>query len=252
MALLFYKNAGLIINYRLLLFVFFSTVFIYTFQRFGKLKINLAFSGPRLAWMLNNLTFVVLVLCVSGIGAIFLAIKLQWVSLLILSPLAVIAFLYVGKFPFNFPFNLRDIPFAKAHFIALTWAGITVVLPMTEAGLKWTNQHQIFFAAAYLFILSLAVVFDIRDLSLDEPEKKTVPQIIGATGALIVSCSLLALSFVLFFVAGNYDILPFFALLLLNLTFVINSINKKDDLYYSFYLDGLIVLTCCALAYMIN
>ena len=231
------------------MFEFFATLFVYTFQRFGKLKINLAFSGPRLDWMLANLIIVKMLMLFSVCFAAFFAIAFNWETLLLIFPFGLIAGLYVGKFPFHFPFNLRDIPFIKAHLIALTWSGMSVVIPMAEYGLSYQPKYFLFFGGIYLFIFSLAIVFDARDVDLDEPSKRTVPQIVGKKGALILSCGLIGIAFLIFYLVGNYPILPFVSMLTFVELFVINSWNKKDDLYYSFYLDGLIVLTGSSLCH---
>lgn len=222
-------------------FVFFSTLFIYTWQRFAKIKSNQPFSGIRLQWMLTHSKFVEISLIFSGIATLFFLLLLQLNTLKIIIPFGMIAFLYVGKFPFKRLFNLRDIPLLKAHLVAGVWAGISVVLPAFQSTVFFTKEIWIFFSSMYCFILSLAIIFDVRDVDLDETQKLTVPQLLGKKGAVAVAVLINLISvFTLIFLRQELLLSLIFFSVLSAALFII-ALNRKDDFYFSFWMDGLIL-----------
>ena len=87
----------------------------------------------------------------------------------------------------------------------------------------------------------LVIPFDIRDLQFDEPEKKTIPQLIGwkaskYTGiTLLIICGLLSYSF---FKEAIYSIPIYFLSILL----MLRVDDKRKELFYAFGIDGLILL----------
>ena len=223
-------------------FVFFATCFIYNWQRFAKIKSNHAISGNRLVWMQNNPKTVYLFLILTALGSTTLLLFLKTDVLKILVPFGAVSFLYVGKFPFKNLFNLRDVPFLKAHLVAGVWAGMVTILPAFQSDLILSKEIRIFFAVIYCFILSLAIIFDIRDVELDEPEKLTVPQLIGKRAAVVSAIILNLISCALLIYLKDSLMVLLLSLFCLAAVLFILALKKKDDFYFSFWLDGLILL----------
>jgi 1,4-dihydroxy-2-naphthoate octaprenyltransferase len=230
------------LNFFMLAFVFTSTLFTYTFQRFAKIKSLQAFSGPRMQWMTSGIVKVAVILASSGLTTLLLLFFLEKKVVLLLMPLAAIAVLYVGKFPFRDFYNLRDIPFMKAHFISIVWAGIVVGLPVLQESGTIAGEVICVALAIYLFILALAVVFDIRDADVDEPEKKTLPQVLGKKAAAAVAAALCLAAVVLIITVDNRLVIPMSFVLLCSVVLCFGALRKRGDLYFSFWIDGLILL----------
>lgn len=199
--------------------------------------------------MLTHSKFVEISLIFSGIATLFFLLLLQLNTLKILIPFGMIAFLYVGKFPFKNLFNLRDIPFLKAHLVAAVWAGISVILPAFQSSIFFTKEIWIFFSAMYCYILSLAIIFDVRDINLDETEKRTFPQLLGKKGAVAVAVlfNLIAIGAMIFLQRELFFLLIFFSLLS-SLLFIV-ALKRQDDLYFSFWMDGLILFFSCLIIF---
>jgi len=192
--------------------------------------------------MLRNKLTVLFLLFLSGSSGLFLLLFLQINILKLLIPFSVIAFLYVGKFPCKKLVSLRDVPFMKAHLVAVVWAGMVVLLPTFQSNIKLSFEILIIFSSIYFFILSLAIIFDIRDIELDEPNKKTMPQLVGIKGASFVAMgfNLLSAGLLIYLCNELFFTLGIFSLLASIFCFFAN--DKREDLYFSFWIDGLIIL----------
>lgn len=242
LTIIFYLFFKIRLDFILISFIFFSTLFIYTWQRFVKIKSSHPFTGMRLDWMLQHMSWVKLILLLSGFVSTLLLLLLQLNVLKILIPFGVVAFLYVGKFPFKKLFNLRDIPFLKAHLVAGVWAGMAVLFPAFQANFTLSREVWILFGSVYFFILSLAIIFDIRDVEMDEADKKTMPQLVGKKGAAVVAIGLSVMSATCLIYLSHKLLFPMlvFAALASFLYFI--ATKKREDFYFSFWMDGLIIL----------
>jgi len=242
LSFIFYIIFNLPFDYTLSCFVFSTTLFIYNWQRFAKIKSDQPFTGQRLEWMQRNKVSVLFLLVFSGCSGIFLLLFLQLDILKILIPFSVVAFLYVGKFPFKKLINLRDVPLVKAHLVAGIWAGMAVLLPAFQANVELDNEIWILFSSIYFFILSLAIIFDIRDIEMDEPSKKTIPQLIGIKPASFVAMgfNLLAVGLLIYLFNELFFTLIIFSIL--SAFFYFFATKKRGDFYFSFWIDGLIIL----------
>jgi 4-hydroxybenzoate polyprenyltransferase len=93
-------------------------------------------------------------------------------------------------------FKLREIPYLKIFLITSIWSVSTILLPVIQAGNEILNTNVIFlFAERFLFIFSIAIQFDIRDMQADRRAGlKTIPLLIGQHKATILSFLTLAAS----------------------------------------------------------
>jgi 4-hydroxybenzoate polyprenyltransferase len=149
-------------------------------------------------------------------------------------------------------FGLRNIPGLKQFLITLVWTMSTVLLPVLEAqDMNLTNislrDTTILLAKRFLFIAALTVPFDIRDLFEDrESGLKTVPVVIGEKRAYLFCQVLLAGYIVLLFLYRNNGFnADFFALTLTAILagwLIFKSKWKRNEYYYFFYLDGVLIL----------
>ena len=85
------------------------------------------------------------------------------------------------------------------------------------------------------------IPFDIRDLEFDEPDKKTIPQLIGMKAAKYAAITLLVICGVLSFglLKEAVFLLPAYFVSIVIL-FQVNG--RRKELFYAFGIDGLILL----------
>jgi len=223
-------------------FVFFSTLFAYNFQRIVKIKINRSeISGNRAKWINQNINVIYAILILSfGLTSYFayFFIKDVWIFIVLISFLS---FFYVWKIPF-LKINLRNIPTIKIYVLALTWVLTTVILPLFLFGnLSYNFNTILLLVGALLFIISITIPFDIRDVNLDHPKQKTIPQIIGVKKSVVLAIVLLIISHSLFmFYKHQFNWAIFIHLFLSALLIGKTKINKHD-LFFSGGIDGLLI-----------
>lgn len=226
--------------------VFGATLFVYNAQRLFRLPQLAGTLSTRHQWIINHKKTVVLI---SFIG---IAISLYWFikdflsinSFLFLSIFGVISLLYSVKIKNFFP-PLREVPFLKIHWVALTWTASCSLFPL----LHLTNETSApiiisLTLAIYTYFIAITIPFDIRDLAYDLPHQKTIPQIVGIRISVILSVTLL-LSSLLFLAFSSVELLknPFFYLAYLyQLFLLVYSYRKQKELYYSAGIDGGIIL----------
>lgn len=152
----------------------------------------------------------------------------------------------------NQKFGLRNIPGLKSLLITLVWTLSCVLLPIFEA----ESHHFAFVSPAdaailvakrFLFIFALTIPFDIRDLFQDSKlGLKTIPVVFGEKKAYLFCQLLLAGYVVLLFIFRNNGFnRDFFALGLTSLLMgwlIFKSEWEKNEYYYFFYMDGVLIL----------
>lgn len=90
---------------------------------------------------------------------------------------------------------LRSVPLLKVFLIAYVWAAVTVLFPLMDAGMQvWERETLLLFLRRFLFILALALLFDIRDYTYDRTTNTlTFPGWIGVQNTRLLSLGLLLL-----------------------------------------------------------
>lgn len=111
--------------------------------------------------------------------------------------LAVLATLALGyaSNPFSGGTGWRNIPHMKWPAIALAWGLVTGWLPfqlLAEGPQGWSLVPSILAQTA--FVAGITLPFDVRDLGIDSPRLRTVPQLAGDRATLIAACALVFLS----------------------------------------------------------
>jgi 4-hydroxybenzoate polyprenyltransferase len=146
-------------------------------------------------------------------------------------------------------FKLREIPYLKIFLITSIWSVSTILLPVIQAGNEILNTNVIFlFAERFLFIFSIAIQFDIRDMQADRRAGlKTIPLLIGQHKATILSFLTLAASllFSVFHYPNQNDWFILWALCISTaITYLFLKIHFFRNLtrYYYQVLDGALLL----------
>ena len=227
------------VNSDFLLLVFFATTLSYCFQRIVRHKSGALINSARHQWVYSQKKFlyalIIISFCISG--SLFF-ILFSFYELLYFSPLIIIALFYAVKM---FSKSLRDIPFIKIILIAFSWAAVTVLIPAYINEEFSANDTWSLFILNFIYIFALVIPFDIRDLNFDEPEKKTIPQLIGMKAAkhtaiiLLIICGLLSFALL----KETVFLVPVY---LVSIIVLFQIDDKRKELFYAWGIDGLILL----------
>lgn len=225
-------------------FIFFSTLFSYNFQRLVRYNSNAVQwvkldTDRKQTLFISVLSFIPMLyysfsLSVSSLGLIFIA------SLLTL--------LYPIRFSFLNNRSIRELPLLKVFLISFVWSLVSVGLLLTESNSYEKTESIILFLSRFFFVLAITIPFDIRDLKYDHPSMLTMPQLLGIKRAKLLALSSLTVFFILSL--NLYNIVGFSKSLLLALficflvsAFLIyKSDEKKNDFFFSFWVEGLSIL----------
>ena len=235
--------------------LFVSTVAIYNFSiLLTKPKNPKQSENKRVRWFFAHHRLMVTITIVSILSLIPLFFLVSTESRLLLVFLAIISFAYsLPLFTMGDQrFGLRNIPGLKQFLITLVWTMSTVLLPILEAqDLHFTDvslrDTAILLAKRFLLIAALTVPFDIRDLFEDrESGLKTIPVVIGEKYANLFCQVLLAGHIILLFLYRNHGLTKDFVALSLTAVLagwlIFKSKWQRNEYYYFFYLDGILIL----------
>ncbi len=235
------------INAYFLLFVTCSSMFSYNYMRLVDISAyDLRHNFNFKAWVVGHRRQVWILTLVFGLLTFFFfleifSIRLVW--LLLLPTLVSILYPLSFKRSFSGFTSLRMVPGLKMFLIAATWAYVTVFIPVVLYG-SLTLEDVLECIMRTVLVLGLVVPFDIRDVSYDDPNMRTIPQVLGAERA-----RQLAMFFVLlyqlwlvlrfFFFDAS---LPYTIAILIGLEIgywlIRYSHREHSDEYFSFWIEG--------------
>jgi len=235
--------------------LFTSTLGIYNFSiLLSKPKKPELSPYSRVRWFFSHYRLMVTFTIVSLLSLIPLFFMLSMESRILLVFLSILSFCYslplftIGEHKFG----LRNIPGLKPFLITLVWTLSCVLLPILEAedlhiADVSMRDTMILIAKRFLLIGALTVPFDIRDLFQDRQSGlKTIPVAWGEKNAYLF-CQVLLAGYIalLFLFRNNGFSLDFFALTstaILMGWLIFRSKWEKNEFYYFFYLDGVLIL----------
>ena len=211
-------------------------------------------SYKRVRWFFGHYRLMVTFTIVSLLSLIPLFFLITTESKILLIFLGGLSFSYglplftIG----DHKFGLRNIPGLKPFLITLVWTLSCVLFPVLEILHLHTNDismHNItiLIAKRFLFIGALTIPFDIRDLFDDRQQGlKTIPVALGEKKAYIFCQIMLAAYIVLLFLFRSNGLsIDFWALTLtviLTGWLIFKSAWEKNEYYYFFYMDGVLIL----------
>lgn len=242
-------------NHTVLGLLFAATLGLYNFCiLISKPKNPLNSPYLRVRWFYGHyrLMVTITIVCLLCLVPLFFLLSMQ--SRLLLVFLGILSFAYglplfsVGEYKFG----LRNIPGLKPFLITIVWTLSIVLLPVLEAQEAHHTDISmrdtiILLAKRFLFIAALTVPFDIRDLFQDRKTNLlTIPVVWGEKKAYLFCQVLLGGYIVLLFLFRNNGAnIDFFALTLtavLTGWLIFKSAWEKNEYYYFFYLDGVLIL----------
>lgn len=221
---------GIPFDFSMFYFAFFGTIVGYNFVKYDalarvkRLKMTLQLKGIAFLSFLSLLA--------TGYYFFQLQFTTKVVSILFLGLIV----LYTLPF-FPNKRNARNWAGVKIYIVALCWVGVTVVLPILDAGILITSDFYLKCVQRFILIFTLILIFEIIDLQVDDPHLKTVPQQIGVKRTKQLGYLLLLLHCCLEIFNSNFNF-KFFTLQL-TLIFVTASflffVNEKRSQYYTLF-----------------
>lgn len=153
-------------------FAFFGTVVGYNFVKYDAIA-----RAGKLYLSLKMKTFIALSF-LSFLATGFFFFKLERFTQIVSVVVLGITALYTLPF-FPNRKTARDWAGLKIYFVALSWVGVTVALPVLNSGAALTIDFYVMCVQRFILIVVLLFIFEIIDLAWDDPHLKTVPQQIG-------------------------------------------------------------------------
>ncbi len=230
-------------------FVFFSTVFTYSFLKFRNTGEIIQPTTHR-SWAQGHSQLSLNVLLISLIVTVFFFTGLSGKIQLTVAALAVLTALYgFVDIPFVQPKKkLRDFGMLKTLFVAIVWSITTVIVPLGDTFVE-ADMMVFLLLRRFLFILALTIPFEIKDMATDKEHLlKTLALSYGAGNTkLLAQCILLLLMFIttiqyFFFNLSLANMLAVSFSLIVSI-FCIQPVKEEtSDLWYYVVLDGMMIL----------
>jgi len=188
-------------------------------------------------WQLEHSNKLLILIIISAIISALLSIYIFSIyQLLLLSPFFIIVLFYRIKI---FGLSFRNIALLKIILISISFGGLSFFLPYLYYNVSLNDFAWNLILANSLFVFSITIPFDIRDVKYDLAKHKTLPQVLGTKLSVIVAC--ISMIFCQFFYIYNcfyyISILGLIACIL-----IICSHRPKSTMFYLIVLDGLLIL----------
>lgn len=175
--------------------------------------------------------------------AFLLIFKFRYATLYWMIPFGLVTLFYVSPFgTIQIKLSLRYVSFAKLFLIAVSWAGVTVILPLVQHRINIEFDEIIVFAQRFLFVVAITIPFDIRDMSYDKAELKTLPHAIGIEKSKIVGIIFLMLFLGLEFLKtpiSPEQLRIHFFITVTTLFFLVKSTQDQNKYYSAFFVESL-------------
>ena len=227
-------------------FGYFGTIVGYNFIKYDAL----ARSGkPKLSL---NLKLFITISVLAFIGTAYCFFKLNLMTQVVSAVVFAVTALYTLPFFPNHK-NARSWAGLKIYMVALCWVGVTVVLPILNAGAPLTTDCYIIGVKRFILVVVLLFVFEIIDLAWDDPHLKTVPQQIGVqhTKQLGIALLLVFLFLELFQMERNWrHFTASIFLILITQAFLLFANERRSRYYTVFWTESIPVFWLLALLFL--
>ena len=214
-------------------FGFFGTIVGYNFIKYD----GLARSGKPQMSLRLKLFIVISVIAFLGTAYCFFKLNLltQTVSVVML----LVTALYTLPF-FPNRKNARSWAGLKIYMVAICWVGVTVVLPVLDSGALINNHFYLTCVKRFILVVVLLFVFEIIDLTWDDPHLKTVPQQIGVRSTKILGI-LLLFAFLMLELCQRHQKYFEVSLTIIAVTaiFLLFANERRSKYYTSFWVESI-------------
>jgi hypothetical protein len=235
---------GLPVQYNALLFIFLSTLLVYSFQRLLKffyLKLN----PDSYNWCVIHYKFLIAQCIIALLASVTFVGDFPVIVIYGLLTAAVFSLLYLFVSPFNLKITgLRHLPFLKSIFTSIVWAVVTAIVPLLFFSHEQVSKSEMswLYIEHMLFIYCLIIPFDIRDLDIDHARLNTLPQLVGEKNAKITGAAILLVFLLVSEIFNAPRPFPVLVTFGISALLILTASRHKGVLYYSYILDGMIYL----------
>ena len=217
-------------------FAFFGTIIGYNFVKYD------ALARAQKIEMRKELKLIALLSLSSLIFAGYYFFLLERITQIVAVVFLSITLLYTLPF-FPKKKNARNWAGVKIYIVALCWVGVTLALPILDAGAPITSDFYIKCMQRFILIFVLILIFEIIDLANDDLHLQTVPQQIGVKRTKVLGYILLLVFCGLEFFNSNFQFLGLEMLLIFiiasAIAFFLFFANEKRSQYYtSFWVES--------------
>jgi len=224
---------------------FFSTLFIYNFQRiFYTKEITDNSTSERRRWVVENQKSIKTLSVFSFTGVVatlfFVGIK----TVLFLTPLFLLSLAY-----FLPSIKLRKYGFVKIFILCFVWTGTTAIVPILKNNLQIETPQFIHIVSRFSFMVAICLPFDLRDITIDKASNiRTLPQRIGVIRTKLLASFFNCVYIVLNYYLYNNGIIELKLFVALCIVFIITAIlisvtnGTEKEYHYVGLFDGLMIL----------
>jgi len=231
-----FLNFNLKLNNSVLGFVLFSSITGYNFIKYSKSILDVK----------NNTFFAIRllsVICLLFSG--YFLLQLQKDSYFLIVLLSLITFFYTIPFFKKNITALRDISGLKIYIVAFVWVGISFSLPLINSNYTLTIVVLLSGIQRFLFVITITLPFEIRDLNNDEIRLATIPQKIGINHTKILGVLILISIPVIDILKqefGTKQSITQLLICLITIIFILFSKRNQSKYYSSFYVESIPVI----------
>lgn len=216
-------------------FAFFGTIVGYNFVKYDALartkKINMG----------RHLIAIVILSFIAFLGAVISFYKLERSTQVVSIAFLALTLLYTLPF-FPNKSNARNWKGIKIFIVAFCWVGVTLILPVLDAGITLTSDFYWKCAQRFLLLFVLITIFEIIDLKTDDPNLQTVPQKIGVIRTKIIGLILLLVFYCLEYLQSQIQITQLVsnAILVIAMALFLGFASENRSKYYtSFWAESI-------------
>lgn len=221
-------------------FAFFGTIVGYNFVKYD------SFARTHKVQIRHSLKLIILVSAFSFLAVGFYFFQLQRITQIVSVGVLSLTLLYTLPF-FPNRKNARNWAGVKIYIVSLCWVGVTVILPILDSGIAITSDFYLKSMQRFLLVFVLILIFEIIDLSNDDPYLKTVPQQIGVRRTKNLGFFLLMIFCALEILNSNFydgvEHLIVVTVIAVIVAFFLAFVNERRSRYYtSFWVESVPIL----------
>ncbi len=175
---------------------------------------------------------------------------LQWSIFVI----ALLSALYLVPIP-GLGIGMRSLGWLKIFWVGLSWAAVTVYLPVAGTELIGGTDWMVMGIQRVLMVVCLMIPFEIRDACRDSVDLKTLPQRFGIPSIRWLGYVLLLLYFILVFARSRFTVFELlFHLLFAGLMYAALRKSRADQgrYYASFWVEAIPIVLWLGLLWLKN
>jgi hypothetical protein len=215
-------------------FGFFGTIVGYNFIKYDEL------ARVKKVVLTKSFKAIVVLSFLSALATFYFFLEINTNTKIIGFVILIITILYTLPF-FPHQSNMRNWSGIKIYLVAISWVGVTVLLPVINADVDFSLNIILKCMQRFIFVLVLLLIFEIIDLQFDKKSLGTIPQKVGIKKTKLLSYLLILvfLSFEYFITNGdlNQFVVTFFVAIILGFfTYFANS--NRNKYYSSFWAES--------------